>query len=229
MRINGIWAAVPFFTRLLAVFFLFQATGCVPPPAKKESQDSMVLREFRIEIEDLRHKLDGFVLEMQILEDKTDARVAVIEGIREELRESQLRGNEDLLRKFSDIDSRMSISKDKQKGLVADIRQLLTHANETSSSLDQQRKKVNSLEADLGKRERRLEEKLSHLKTAVGSLINLIEDNKSSHPTARIYKVKEGDSLDRIARAHKTSIEDLKQINHLDSDLIVIGQELKLP
>lgn len=227
MRVNGFVTNT--FKKLIAALFLVQTSACIPPSSKANSQDGLALREMRIELEDLRHKFDSFALEMGLLEEKVDTRIAAVERLKEELREVQQLGSEDVSRKISEFESRVSIARDKQKGMVADIRQLLTHANDTTSSLDQQRKKINTFEGDLEKREKRLEGKLSHLKTAVGSLIKLIEDNKGNLSSARIYSVQEGDSLERIARKYKTSVDDLKKINSLNSDLIVIGQELKLP
>lgn len=40
--------------------------------------------------------------------------------------------------------------------------------------------------------------------------------------------VKSGDTLDSIARQAGTSVDQLKQINNLNSDLLVVGQQLKL-
>lgn len=41
--------------------------------------------------------------------------------------------------------------------------------------------------------------------------------------------VKRGDSLDKIARANGTSIETIRQLNHLNSDRLDIGQVLRVP
>jgi peptidoglycan DL-endopeptidase LytE len=43
------------------------------------------------------------------------------------------------------------------------------------------------------------------------------------------YIVRRGDTLKRIASNHATTIEALKLANHLKSDIIQIGQELKVP
>lgn len=42
-------------------------------------------------------------------------------------------------------------------------------------------------------------------------------------------KVKSGDSLDKIARANKTSVKAIKRANNLQNDKLKIGQVLKIP
>lgn len=43
------------------------------------------------------------------------------------------------------------------------------------------------------------------------------------------YIVQEGDSLWKIAKKHKVSIDSIKEINHLESERLKPGQELQLP
>ena len=43
------------------------------------------------------------------------------------------------------------------------------------------------------------------------------------------YVVKAGDTLDRIARAHRTTVKAIKLANGLTSDRIVVGHSLKIP
>ena len=43
------------------------------------------------------------------------------------------------------------------------------------------------------------------------------------------YTVKKGDSLEQIARKHHTTIEEIKKINNLHNDTIIINQKLTLP
>lgn len=40
------------------------------------------------------------------------------------------------------------------------------------------------------------------------------------------HRVKKGDSLEKIASQYHTTVANLKQLNHLNSDTIVVGQEL---
>jgi LysM repeat protein len=48
-------------------------------------------------------------------------------------------------------------------------------------------------------------------------------------PTYRTYKVKSGDSLSTIAAKYHTTVSKIKKANGLRSDLIRIGQVLKIP
>jgi LysM repeat protein len=50
----------------------------------------------------------------------------------------------------------------------------------------------------------------------------------ASQPAGR-YVVKSGDTLDRIARSHGTTVRAIKAANGLTSDRIVAGRSLKLP
>ena len=44
-----------------------------------------------------------------------------------------------------------------------------------------------------------------------------------------IYIVKSGDSLYQIAKKYNTTVNDIKSLNNLTTNLLSIGQELKLP
>jgi LysM repeat protein len=56
--------------------------------------------------------------------------------------------------------------------------------------------------------------------------------SKPTAPTSKAqtrYVVKSGDTLGRIARAHRTTVQALKAANDLTSDRIAAGQSLKMP
>ena len=50
-----------------------------------------------------------------------------------------------------------------------------------------------------------------------------------SPPSVTEVVVKKGENLDKIARAHQTTVEALIQMNHLKSNFLRIGQKLKIP
>lgn len=43
-----------------------------------------------------------------------------------------------------------------------------------------------------------------------------------------VYKVQKGDSLWKLARDYKTTINDIKQLNNLKSDVLKVGNELQI-
>jgi membrane-bound lytic murein transglycosylase D len=43
------------------------------------------------------------------------------------------------------------------------------------------------------------------------------------------YRVRSGDTLWKLARRHKTSVQTIKDRNQLTSDRLQVGQTLKLP
>ncbi len=72
-------------------------------------------------------------------------------------------------------------------------------------------------------------EDLEKIKSAIEDLnmkilFSHIIDEKSS-----LYKVKPGDTLGKIAKAHFTTVELVKKINGLTSDIIKVNDELKVP
>src|SRR5699024_7602182 len=79
--------------------------------------------------------------------------------------------------------------------------------------------------------------KLNNLKSDliyVGKKLKVNGSSSASKPTtpapstAATYTVKGGDTLSHIARQYKTSVSELKKLNHLKSDLIFVGQKLKV-
>lgn len=79
--------------------------------------------------------------------------------------------------------------------------------------------------------------KLNHLKSDliyVGQNLKTKQSEKESSKDegttekTKVYRVKSGDSLYRIARKNKTTVKKIKSLNQLKSDLIFVGQKLKL-
>jgi LysM repeat protein len=91
-----------------------------------------------------------------------------------------------------------------------------------SNSLSEYSSKMLAIENAIDAQKKILTE-LNNLKSTIGLLANSLEKTDS-----QTYKVKPGDSLEKIARLHKTTVSYLKEINNLSSNKIMIGQELKI-
>jgi len=162
--------------------------------SRQAALTNQALEESRVTLLDMRQAIREQQLELQLLEEKlcsgesnTDAQLA----------------------------ARIVRLEDKQATILTDIRALGTHANETTQSLIQYRKTIQSLDQRLGE--------VVKLKSTLNSI------SKSLGSSGKIHKVSSGDSLDKIARKYNTSIQTLKQANGLHSNTIIIGQELKIP
>lgn len=65
----------------------------------------------------------------------------------------------------------------------------------------------------------------------VGQQLNVSSDQVSAttqNGQAKFVVVKAGDTLSSIASANGTTVDNIKQLNHLTSDLIVVGQQLQV-
>lgn len=166
--------------------------------------EQIAIEELRIEVADLKHALNATEVELQLLEEKLEAHGdSKVGHIAEEMKY--------LERKVSSLEKTMEKS-------IADLRSLSTHANQTVASLSQYREKIEELD-------RRMEE-VSKIKNTLSSLSKVMGGQGGDHKS---YKVRAGDSLEKIARRHRISVDMLKKLNHLENDRIVIGQELKVP
>lgn len=66
-------------------------------------------------------------------------------------------------------------------------------------------------------------------KALLPSLAETATTNSSQEHDLKTHKVVSGDSLSTIAHRYKTNIQALKQLNNLKSNVIIVGQSLKIP
>lgn len=67
-----------------------------------------------------------------------------------------------------------------------------------------------------------------HFSMILLMLLNVSPSHAANNPR-NIYEVKTGDYLWKIANTYRTSVEDLKLINGLQTDLLFVGQKLRVP
>lgn len=69
---------------------------------------------------------------------------------------------------------------------------------------------------------------LSNNTLIIGSTLKVPKNNTST-PEIKYYIVKKGDTLYSISRAYNVSVEDLKKLNNLTSNTLIVGQQLIIP
>jgi LysM repeat protein len=89
-----------------------------------------------------------------------------------------------------------------------------------SANLDQYKEEI-------AKHSQRLDE-VAKLKTTLTSISKAIKP-ASSEISSSSYKVKAGDTLEKIARRIQCTAEEIRHLNQLQNDKIVVGQDLKVP
>lgn len=125
--------------RLLALPLLL--AGCAQTTAQKEKehQTEIAFQQVRSEIEDLKHDLNTYEIEHHILEGKMSDIEASIAGANQSQIEELSKELDALKKAFKQIGK-------KQNEIIADIRQLSAHANETTTALSQYKMKINEIE-----------------------------------------------------------------------------------
>jgi LysM repeat protein len=210
--------------RILVCGLLFLAS-CSPlrnSPHDEKHQWELKLHEVQTNLDDLKHDINCFQTEIQIL----DGRIKYYENALATLKQQDIQKQQEKLEQIAAdlalLEKKWSTHDKSNQGAKGDLLQLASHANETTTSLSQFKSRIQELEQEVVSQNRRFDE-LAKLKGTIEILA------KSLKAPYKIYKVRPGDSLEKIASAHHTKVEKIKKLNELDKDLIVVDQELKIP
>ena len=112
--------------------------------------------------------------------------------------------------------------------LTQDLKQLKTHSNELSQTINDLAKTVQNVkenERQHGQAIKELEHAMRAITLAMGGKS---QAKSSSDGKTTTYTVKSGDSLEKIARAHGMSLQEIKELNALKGATIHPGQELTI-
>lgn len=210
----------------VSVSLLIGACSPIKTSSKDEKlQLELTLHEVQINLDDLRHDLNCFKTDFQIIEGKIGNQENQIEGVKQKQVAQTLTMVDTLSEKIKVLEAKISQADKSQQAEISDIEKLSFHAKETSSSLSQYKEKLGELETKVIAQSKRFDE-VKKLKDTLEAIATSLKINNEGFST---YKVKAGDSLEKIAKINKVTVDQLKKVNNLDQDLIVIGQDLKIP
>lgn len=206
-----------------------------------DDANTNALKEMRDSFEEVRHEMRNHEIEIRTFDEKLKNIDVILDSLRDHITDSSLSQKESLKGSAASLENKIASLENSCKDLADDMRQFKTHANETSTTLAQHKQKLGELEKIIEQQNRNLE----HLQAAMQSLMaalgsSPVPDDKvpttekttksSTSPNSnRIYIVKSGDSLEKIARRHQTTIQAIKELNGLTSDRIIVGKKLQLP
>lgn len=201
-----------------------------------DDENAVIIKEMRDSIDDVRHEVNNHESEIRTFDEKLQNLESIIDGVRDQLHDSSQAHKEQIKGNSANLDAKITALEALSKGLVSDLRQFKTHANDVSTTLVQYKQKI----ADLEKVIEQQSQNIDHLQAAMRTLMEAFQtkdagSNKSSSSavadlaSAGTYRVKSGDSLEKIARNYQISVSYLKELNGLSHDRITVGQVLKVP
>lgn len=221
---------------LAAIFALSCALAdAAPKRYSYDEENNTLLREMRDSLDEMKHEVANHESEIRVFEEKLASTESIIDGLRQQQTDAAQANKELLKGSSANLETRIISLETTTKGLVADLRQLKTHANDTAEVLGQYKKQL----AEMERLVQNQNQNIDNLQTAVRSLIDAMQvktatEKPSQQPErmvdgTKIYRVKAGDSLEKIARNNQTTIQALKELNGLSNDRIIVGQAIKLP
>lgn len=195
---------------------------------------SIALNETRDSVDAIRHQVENQETELRAFEHRVESLDTILESLRDQLQESVSAQKEQLKGNSKSLEMKIASLENSAKSLSADIKQLQTHANDTATALQSFKQKMAEWDQRIAEQSQNTE----HLQTAMQSLMDAFQlkadlgsssGSQLSGWTGRTYKVKSGDTLEKIARSQGSTITAIKEANSMSSDKIVVGKTLKIP
>lgn len=177
--------------------------GCTSSFTAFRGGHETAIDELRMEIADLKHALHGTEVEVKLLEERVESSEGNALPARAE--------------ETSDLKKKIAALERSVEKMSTEIRSLMNHASQTTSSLSAYREQILNID-------RKLDE-IAKLRSTLSQL----SQSARSQDSSSSYRVKAGDSLEKIARKYQISVDAIKRENNLTSDKIVVGQELTIP
>lgn len=207
---------------LLATCLALPLSSCSASKHAKaqEMQADLALREMRSQLDEQKYQMSRYEVELQVVEGKADSQTSLINTLRQELASLGSSNDTFIDKTLASYEKRLEKLETMELNLQADLDHLKEHTNEVLSSLAQYKTKIDFTEQKTLDQSRYID----HIKASLETLM----DNYNAETTIESYVVVMGDTIETVASEHNLSVEKIKQLNHLNSDLLVAGQKLRL-
>lgn len=207
----------------LFLMLIFHTHAVAAPQRMPSNQNSQGM-EIRTALERLKYELGNHDKEIQVLDQKFENLQEVIQGFRSLLTENHEQHQELVKTNSNAHELRLDEMESTVKKMLQDLKGFQTTLNNSTETVLHIEQKMNQLT-------RANEIQSTNMENMQAALTTLL-DALQIQPIAKemkLYEVKDGDSLGKIAQNHKTSVKALKELNGLTQDRIKKGQKLKLP
>ncbi len=194
------------------------------PSSGQEQPKNSPLRDFLLNI---RHQMTNQEEEIRKLRERLDNDARAVDSVREDTEKLQDFTRTALRDHSETLDTATANFKANHEHLHQDLQQLQQYANSVKELMEQYHRRIQSLEVSVD----RHTAGLKSLEAAVQSLIEAFPtaDKATAQADDSVYRIVDGDTLEKIARRNHTTIRRIKEVNGLTSDRIIVGQKLKIP
>lgn len=182
------------------------------------------VQQMRTDINELRRHVGNLEIEVQQINEKFASIESIVDSIRRQSNDSSMTHKEQLQVSNISLETKISALEFTIKGLLSDLQILKSHLNESSSLQTDYRQQLSKYEKQIATQNQSIEK----MQTALKSVMDLLQTG-AEEESSEIYTVKPGDSLEKIANSHGTTVKAIRDLNQLTIDRIRIGQKLKLP
>lgn len=181
---------------------------------------------FLPKLDQLKLQISNQESELKTFEQKLENIDTILDHLRDQLRENAAQHKDLVKGTATTSDAKISQLESKTSSLTADLKQLHQHANETASTLANFKQKISELDQRLNNQSKNIE----NLQAGLQSILEALQiKTDTPQTTGRTYKVKSGDSLEKIAKMHNTTIAGIRELNGMANDKIIVGKTLKIP
>lgn len=194
-----------------------------------DSEQATAFNETRDSVDSLRHQVVNQETELRAFEQKLESLDTILESIRDQIQETAASHKEQIKGNASTLEGKLAALENTTKVLTSDLKQLQNHANETSNTLQLFKQKLGEWDQRLQTQNVNIENLQAALQTLMDAFQAKADLGSIAGWNGRTYKVKSGDSLEKIAKAHSTTVGAIKEVNNMTSDKIVVGKTLKIP
>lgn len=204
---------------------------------KVSSDDAASMKQIRTTLSELKHQLNNHEAEIRTFENKLNSQETILDHVNQQLTDSVEAQQEHSKAQIINIEGQLETLDSTVKGLIADLRLMKTQANESVSILSQYKQKLSDFEKLMDAQNQHMK----NLEAGLNSIMEVLQAQEAvskaynGKPTvknsdsSKTYKVQAGDSLEKVARSQKVSVQAIRDLNNLKQDRIFVGQTLKIP
>lgn len=191
----------------------------------QEQQTASAIYDLKHTLNLVQHRASNQQTELKTFEERLFNFETMLQALRDDVEKENSSQLQTVSTRSQSLELKLTGLEQASHALASDIKQLTTHANETANTLKTFKQKLTEIDSAVAEQNQHMES----LQVAVSSILEAFQMKDETLAKSRHYQIKNGDSLEKIAKAHQTTVGAIKALNGLNSDKIVVGKTLKLP